>query len=109
LNVARVKIESGVCGYVTHVRASKKGKRQVELCIDSTCPDIMRLAAEIPEVDPYKELTTRGCGSTRIINAGLTYCAHAACPVPAGIVKAMEVAAGFALPRNAVIEVSADE
>lgn len=33
---------------------------------------------------------------------------HAACPVPAGIIKAIEVAAGLALPKDAKIEVSSE-
>ena len=32
---------------------------------------------------------------------------HPACPVLAGILKAVEVAAGLALPRDAVIKVTA--
>ena len=34
---------------------------------------------------------------------------HFACPVPAGVFKAIEVAAGLALPRDATIRVSRDE
>lgn len=34
---------------------------------------------------------------------------HAACPVPAGIIKAVEVAAGLALPADATIKISEDE
>jgi hypothetical protein len=31
------------------------------------------------------------------------HCPHPACPVPSGILKAVEVAAGLALPRDASI------
>jgi hypothetical protein len=34
------------------------------------------------------------------------YLTHSACPVPAGILKAVEVAAGLALPKDAAIKVS---
>jgi hypothetical protein len=33
------------------------------------------------------------------------HCKHAACPVPSGIVKAVEVASGLALPKDASIKV----
>jgi hypothetical protein len=33
------------------------------------------------------------------------YCPHAACPVPVGILKAVEVEAGLALAANVSIEV----
>jgi hypothetical protein len=37
------------------------------------------------------------------------HCKHAACPVPSGIIKAVEVASGLALPKNASIQVSQAE
>ena len=37
------------------------------------------------------------------------HCKHAACPVPSGIIKAIEVAAGLALPKDAHIEVAQEK
>jgi hypothetical protein len=37
------------------------------------------------------------------------HCKHAACPVPSGIIKAVEVASGLALPKDASIQVSQEE
>jgi hypothetical protein len=34
------------------------------------------------------------------------HCQHASCPVPSGIIKAIEVASGLALPKDASIQVS---
>ncbi len=36
----------------------------------------------------------------------MQFCSHAACPVPVGIIKAVEVEAGLALPEDAHIKVS---
>jgi hypothetical protein len=33
------------------------------------------------------------------------HCKHTSCPVPSGIVKAVEVASGMALPKDASIKV----
>jgi len=36
---------------------------------------------------------------------GAEFCTHAACPVPVGIIKAVEVASGLALPKDVKIEI----
>jgi hypothetical protein len=37
---------------------------------------------------------------------GTKYCSHAACPVPVGIIKAIEVEAHLALPADVTIKLS---
>lgn len=81
-----------------------EGRRCV-LKIDSGCDAIQRLAEELKEVDPFKEITFRGEGP-RTLRLGAQHCYHPACPVPVGIIKAVEVAAGLALPADATIRPS---
>ena len=40
------------------------------------------------------------------LELGEQCCAHAACPVPVGIVKAIEIAAGLNLPADVAIKLS---
>ncbi len=75
--------------------------------IQSDCPDIQAMAAELTRVDPMQEISWRG-GPPLILGAAQRFCKHAACPVPSGIIKAVEVAAGLALPADAGIKVSRD-
>jgi hypothetical protein len=42
----------------------------------------------------------------KIHEAGHKHCYHAACPVPVGIIKAMEIEAGLALPEDVTIRLS---
>jgi hypothetical protein len=37
---------------------------------------------------------------------GAKYCTHAACPVPVGIIKAIELEAGMTLPADVTIKLS---
>jgi hypothetical protein len=37
---------------------------------------------------------------------GMKFCTHSACPVPVGIIKAVEVEAGLALPADVSIKIS---
>jgi hypothetical protein len=106
--LAKAEIFAGVCGFTTRVDAQKNEDDQVVLHVESECKSIGRLAAELGVVDPFREFTFRGKGPLTLQMAG-KYCSHAACPVPAGIIKAVEVAAGLALPVDVSIKVSKDD
>jgi hypothetical protein len=73
--------------------------------IKSDCKAIQKLAAELTEVEPYQEISFRGEGPTTL-RLGAQYCTHAACPVPVGVIKAIEIEAGLALPTDALIKLS---
>jgi hypothetical protein len=72
--------------------------------IESDCKGVQRLAADLTRVDPLREIMNAGAGPLTMQLAA-KHCRHAACPVAAGIIKAVEVAAGLALPKDAVIRV----
>jgi hypothetical protein len=98
------EIHSGICGFTTRVNARREGAK-VALVIESECDAIQRLAEELTEVEPFQEITFRGEGP-RTLRAGAKHCYHPACPVPVGIIKAIEVEAGLALPADATIRLT---
>ena len=102
--MATAEINSGICGFSATVRTQMEGTK-VKLSIESKCQAIQDLAAELTEVDPFQEITFRGSGP-RSLEMGANHCYHTACPVPVGIIKAVEVEAGLALPKDAVIKLS---
>ena len=102
--MARAEIDSGICGYTASVETRMEGRRCV-LSIESECVAIQRLAEALPDVDPFQEISCRGEGP-RTLKLGAEHCYHPACPVPVGIIKAVEVEAGLALPAEARIELS---
>jgi len=112
--MAHVRIDAGICGFVTEVRATSEDGQHVKLHITSVCPNVARIAKTLNSgaYDAYKQIgRCQEAGSiyeTEIMAAcaGLP---HVACPVPSGICKAIEVVAGLALPRDAHIEVSRDD
>jgi hypothetical protein len=105
--MAKAKITSGICGFTTAVTARQEG-RAVQLEIESGCDAIQRMGEELTEVDPFKEITFRGEGP-RTLDAGRRHCYHPACPVPVGIIKAIEIEAGLALPADATIQLSGSD
>jgi hypothetical protein len=103
--LAKAEICSGVCGFNTTVEAQKDDTGQVQLTIESDCKAIQRLAADLPQVDPIREFTYKGEGPLTF-EAAAEHCSHAACPVPVGIIKAVEIEAGLALPADVSIKLS---
>ncbi|MCP4139324.1 MAG: hypothetical protein GY755_03370 [Chloroflexi bacterium] len=102
--MAKAEIFAGNCGYTTKVDAKMDGA-MCKLDIDTECPHITKMAKEIPEVDPYKQISFKRAMPT-IHEAGHKYCTHACCPVPVGIIKAVEIEAQLALPTDVTIKLS---
>lgn len=102
--MAKAKIEAGICGFYTTVEAEAGDDYQVTLKIESDCKHIQKLAEDLKTVSAFNEISFRR-GSPEILAKGAQYCTHASCPVPVGIIKTVEVAAGLALPQVVKIEV----
>lgn len=99
--MAKATINAGICGFHTVVETHM----EEDLCkvsIQSDCPAVQRLAEALTEVNPYAEISFRR-KLPRTIEMGIQHCAHAACPVPIGIIKAVEVEANLALPADVSI------
>ncbi len=102
--MATADIFAGNCGYSTQVEAKLDGK-VCHLTITSECSAIRKLAEDLTEVNPHQEISSRRA-TPKTLEAGLKYCTHAACPVPVGIIKAVEVEARLALPQEVTIKLS---
>ena len=104
-----VKVMSGICGMLTEVRATSDDQaRTVKLEFNTRCEGIQKMAGELSEVNPFEEISFRG-GGPKTLRLAAKHCRHTACPVPSGIIKAIEVASGLALPKDASIEVKKEE
>ena len=101
--MANAEVFAGICGFKTTIQA-KSVDDLIRLEIHSDCQAITRLAAQLTEVDPFQEITYRR-GGPLTLQASAKYCSHTACPVPVGIIKAVEVEAGLALPQDVNIKV----
>ena len=105
--MAKAEINSGICGFKTTVNTKMNGVH-CDVSIESECKAIRRLAQELTRVDPYREFTFRGAGS-ETFQLATEYCSHAACPVPVGVIKAVEIEAKLALPADVTIKLSKSE
>ena len=104
-----VNVMSGICGMITEIRATSDDKsKMVNLEINTRCESIQKLADNLKTVNPIEEISFRGDGP-KTLRMAAKHCKHTACPVPSGIVKAVEVASGLALPQDASIKVSLEK
>jgi len=102
--LSKAEIHSGICGFTTVVEATMEGKL-CNLAIKSDCKDIQKLAQDLKQVHPLQEISF-GQSIPRTIQLSMQHCPHAACPVPVGIIKSVEIEAKLALPADVSIKLS---
>jgi hypothetical protein len=101
--MAKARIHAGICGFTTEVTAEQNGDMKVRLAVESSCPHITEIFAQLQEVEPFTEIGFFGGRVPAVLQAQQNSCPHAACPVFSGVIKAVEVAAGLALPADVSI------
>ncbi|MHB0858973.1 MAG: DUF6951 family protein [Anaerolineae bacterium] len=105
--MATVKVVAGVCGFMTTISSQADDMFDVNLTIQSDCPQIRKLAEELPQVSALQELRVPIHESIVYRLAGACKL-HTACPVPSAILKAVEVATGMALPADVHMTIRKD-
>ena len=97
----RVMVDSGVCKMRTLITA-KEDMGMVNVTIKSDCPNVLKLSWGLKPICAYTEVEANVYDSDvyRLADSNIP---HAACPVPAGIIKAVEVAGGLGLKRDCSI------
>ncbi len=102
---ALVVVDAGVCGHAATVKATKTSGYSVRVELESDCPHVQKIAVEPIEVDALRQIGLRG-GLPPLLETAYACCAHAACPVPSALIKAVEVAAGLALPDDVTMTIT---
>jgi hypothetical protein len=105
--VAVVEVVPGICGFRARIVSEAGELCNVTLEITSDCQHIRQLAERLTQVSALEELGS-AITDTATYRAAASCKAHPACPVPAGILKAIEVAAGMALPADVHISIGKD-
>lgn len=103
--MVEVKVNAGVCGFNTTIKVSSEDMQNAAVEIITECSNIKTMGKELEEVDGYEECFSK-LGESKVYDLAKKYCKHAACPVPAAIIKGIEVACGLALPKDADIKIN---
>ena len=94
----QARVQGGVCGLETVIVANSDDGMNVRLRIESDCPKVQELAGELPEIDAFEQILRKPFVETTPALLAAKHKLHVSCLVPVSIVKAVEVAAGLALP-----------
>lgn len=100
MSTVRATIEAGVCGFVTQVLAHCEDSQHVSFEITTPCEKVQALADSLPTVDAYEEIGAGFDGQVMTAVRGCFQGCCSGCAVPAGVFKAMQVAAKLALPQT---------
>lgn len=99
--MTKVSVDPGICGFIATIEALKVAKRRIKILITSDCEVVSKLGESLTEIDRW-EIFKKHLDNE--IYKGASRCQlHGTCPVPVGILKAIEVEAGLALPRDVTI------
>jgi hypothetical protein len=99
--MTKVVVTAGACGFTSAIRAQKAPGRSVDISVESGCAMVQKMAAEIARLGRRDALV--GILNNPVYLAAGRHLKHAACPVPAAVLKALEVEAGLNVPKDAAI------
>lgn len=101
--MVEVEVIAGICGFKTHIRVEDKKGYKASCIIESECPNHKKVAKIIEKetINVMNELFKKG--ESQVLNACQGNIPHVSCPVPAGILKALEAGTGLALSGDAKI------
>lgn len=108
---ATVEIDAGICGFRTTATVSSLDGQDVSFEVQSDCDKIRLLGEQLRgkgAIDAYQEISpAKESVLMQTARATLKGCC-AGCAAPVGLFKAMQVAAGLALPKDIAIKLAKD-
>jgi hypothetical protein len=105
--MTKVLINPGACGMSATVEVEKKDGKVFAVTIKSECKMVSELGETLTELtmmDAFKRLL-----DNPVYRKGAACLRHVACPVPSGILKALEVEAGLNVPKEVSITFVTDD
>ncbi len=103
--MAKVVVNAGICNFVAVINATKNDETEmVDVKFRTTCPNFKFLETEELEFDPLIVCFEK-IGTGEIFDLFRPNCPHNVCPIPTGMLKAIEAAEGLALPKDVTITI----
>ncbi|MCL1810738.1 MAG: hypothetical protein FWG41_00735 [Methanomassiliicoccaceae archaeon] len=101
----KVTVDAGVCKMKTVIVArGNPDTGMVDISIESDCANILKMSWTLKSICPYTEVE-EAMNKSEVYTIASDCIPHTACPVPCGIVKAIEVAGGLGLKRDVTIKI----
>ncbi|OQY02011.1 MAG: hypothetical protein B6I22_14010 [Desulfobacteraceae bacterium 4572_123] len=97
-----VNVNAGSCGFTARIEVSKTGARTVSVSISSDCEAVEKWGDKLRLVN-WRDCLGKNALSSPIFVFAADCLRHVTCPVPIGLLKAIEVEIGASLPADATI------
>ena len=97
--MAELTVDAGICGFTTVIRTASDDMQTVAIEYETGCPHAARARDELTSIDAYAELFKKP-HETSVYAALSKHLPHVTCPLYSGFLKAIEAAAGLALPKD---------
>jgi len=105
--VIAVRIESGICGLETVVRAFQTQRKSVGIAIKSECKQVMALEDQLRKIEMH-DVIKNPINKNPVYEKAGRCNLHSSCPVPCGIIKAAEAELGLAVIKDVRIVFESD-
>jgi hypothetical protein len=97
--MAKVTLDAGACGFKVIVKATKTGHRKYRIELISPCEMVKNLDEDLKNKEFGPDVFSTIIDSD-IYKLCSKHIKHISCPIPAAILKAIEVEGGLAIPKN---------
>ncbi len=96
-----VIVNSGACGHAVTIRAEKTKDGKIVVSLETDCEMVQKMLEDIAILDRFSALAA--IQNNPVYRSAGKHIKHAACVVPSGILKALEVEAGLNVAKDAGI------
>jgi Family of unknown function (DUF6951) len=96
--MTKVTVHSGACGFTVTIQAEKGTGGKIVILLDTDCEMVKNMLEDIAVLDRFAAL--RGFQTNPVYRSASKHLKHAACAVPSGILKAIEVEAGLNVAKD---------
>ncbi len=104
--MTKVIVNAGACGFTVTITAKKTKDKKIDVSLDTECEMVKKMQEDIPTLDLRTAFTNHL--NNPVYKSAAKHIKHIACPVISGILKAVEVEAGLAVPKDVSIIFSKD-
>ena len=102
-NDVKMKVDAGVCRFITNIVGITDDGMNIRLSIESGCPSVKKLGEELKEVMVFDAISTP-ITENPIFVACAKNLPHAACVIPSALVKVCEVAGDLGLKKEVTLQ-----
>lgn len=96
--MTKVEVNSGACGFSVVITAEKGKDKKILVSLETECEMVKEMMHDISSIDMMTLFS--GWPNNPVYKSAARHLKHVSCPVPSAILKAVEVEAGLAVPKE---------